>query len=106
MNVLSLFDGMSGGQLALERTNIKYNKYFASEVCEPAIKITQKNYPNTIQLGDVAKIDESVLKKLPKISLLIGGSPCQNVSIAVINNSVHSPGLKGKRSSLFYEYIR
>jgi len=106
MNVLSLFDGMSGGQLALERANIKYNKCFASEVYEPAIKITQKNYPNTIQLGDVAKIDENVLKKLPKISLLIGGSPCQNLSIAVINNPEHNQGLKGKKSSLFYEYIR
>lgn len=106
MNILSLFDGMSCGQLALQRAGIKYDKYFASEIYEPAIKITQKNYPNTIQLGDVTKIDEDRLKQLPKIDLLIGGSPCQNLSIAVINNYEHNQGLKGEKSSLFYEYVR
>ena len=55
MNVLSLFDGMSCGQIALDKLEIKVNKYFASEIDKYAIEITQKNYPNTIQLGDVIK---------------------------------------------------
>ena len=79
MNVLSLFDGMSCGQIALNRVGIKYNKYFASEIKPHAIKVTQHNYPNTIQLGDVTKIKVS---DLPKIDLLIGGSPCQDFSSA------------------------
>lgn len=79
INVLSLFDGMSCGQQALERTGIKVNKYYASEIDKYAIKVTQANYPNTIQLGSVVDIDVS---KLPKIDLLIGGSPCQSFSFA------------------------
>ncbi len=77
LNVLSLFDGISCGQIALERANIKINKYFASEININSIKITQKNYPKTIQIGDVTKINS---KDLPKIDLLIGGSPCQDFS--------------------------
>ena len=72
MNVLSLFDGISCGQVALERANIKVEKYYASEIDEFAISITQKNYPNTIQIGDVFSIDYS---ELDNIDLLIGGSP-------------------------------
>ena len=79
INVLSLFDGISAGQIALNRANIQYENYFASEIDKYAIKVTQANYPNTIQLGDVRNID---LSKLPKIDLLIGGSPCQGFSIA------------------------
>ena len=56
MNVLSLFDGMSCGQIALNRANIKYDNYYASEIDKYGINITQKNYPNTIQLGDVQKL--------------------------------------------------
>ena len=56
MNVLSLFDGMSCGQIALEKANIKVDQYFASEIKPHAIKVTQHNYPNTIQLGDVRNI--------------------------------------------------
>lgn len=67
MNVLSLFDGMSCGRVALERSGIGIKSYFASEIDKYAIQIAQKNYPNTIQLGDVTKIDENVLKKLPKV---------------------------------------
>ena len=74
INVLSLFDGMSCGQIALNRVGIKYDNYFASEIEKYAIKVTQHNYPNTIQLGDVTKIKSC---DLPKIDLLIGGSPCQ-----------------------------
>lgn len=79
MNVLSLFDGMSCGQQALERLGIKVNKYFASEIDKHAIKVTMANYPNTIQLGSVVDVKGS---DLPKIDLLIGGSPCQSFSFA------------------------
>lgn len=79
INVLSLFDGMSCGQQALERVGIDVCNYFASEIDKYAIMVTQHNYPNTIQLGDVTKLDVS---SLPKIDLLIGGSPCTNFSFA------------------------
>lgn len=73
MNVLSLFDGMSCGQIALNRAGIKYDKYFASEIDRAAIKVTMANYPETIQLGSVTEVKA---ENLPKIDLLIGGSPC------------------------------
>jgi DNA (cytosine-5)-methyltransferase 3A len=79
MNVLSLFDGCSCGQQALERANIKVNNYFASEIDKYAIKVTMANYPNTIQLGSVVDVKGA---DLPKIDLLIGGSPCQSFSFA------------------------
>lgn len=79
MNVLSLFDGMSCGQQALERCGIEVEKYFASEIDKHAIAVTQKNYPNTIQLGNVVDIYGSTLGG---IDLLIGGSPCQSFSFA------------------------
>ena len=99
MNVLSLFDGMSCGQIALNRAGIKYDNYFASEIKKHAIKVTQHNYPNTIQLGDVTKIKA---EDLPKIDLLIGGSPCQDFSKA----NKERKGLNGEKSSLFFEYVR
>jgi len=99
MNVLSLFDGMSCGQIALDKLGIKVNKYFASEIKKSAIEVTQHNYPNTIQLGDVTKIKA---KDLPKIDLLIGGSPCQDFSRA----NKERKGVDGEKSSLFFEYIR
>ncbi|MCK9417311.1 DNA cytosine methyltransferase [Candidatus Dojkabacteria bacterium] len=98
MNVLSLFDGMSCGQIALERAGIKYDNYFASEIDKYAIQVTQKNYPKTIQLGDVTKIKGS---DLPQIDLLIGGSPCQGFSIAGKQLNFDDP-----RSKLFFEYVR
>jgi DNA (cytosine-5)-methyltransferase 3A len=79
MNVLSLFDGMSCGQQALERAGIKVDKYFASEIDKYAIQVTMANYPNTIQLGSVVNVDGH---SLPKIDILIGGSPCQSFSFA------------------------
>ena len=79
MNVLSLFDGMSCGQQALERAGIKVDKYFASEIDKYAIQVTMANYPDTIQLGSVVGVDGY---SLPKIDLLIGGSPCQSFSFA------------------------
>jgi DNA (cytosine-5)-methyltransferase 3A len=99
MNVLSLFDGMSCGQIALNRCGIKYNNYFASEIKPHAIKVTQHNYPNTIQLGDVRNISAI---DLPKIDLLIGGSPCQDFSLA----NKERKGLQGVKSGLFFEYLR
>jgi DNA (cytosine-5)-methyltransferase 3A len=98
MNVLSLFDGMSCGQIALNKAAIKYDKYFASEIDKYAIKVTQENFPNTIQLGDVTKID---FKSLSKIDLLIGGSPCQGFSFAGKQLNFND-----SRSALFFEYVR
>lgn len=103
MNVLSLFDGISCGQIALQRAGIKVDKYYASEIKDIAIKCTQSNFPNTIQLGDVTKLD---LSNIDKIDLLIGGSPCQDLSIANVINKGNQEGLNGKKSSLFYEYVR
>ena len=99
MNVLSLFDGMSCGQIALNKAGVKYDNYFASEIKPHGIKITQHNYSNTIQIGDVTKI---YAKDLPKIDLLIGGSPCQDFSSA----NKEKLGLEGLKSGLFYEYLR
>jgi DNA (cytosine-5)-methyltransferase 3A len=96
MNVLSLFDGISCGQIALNKANIQYNNYFASEIDKNAIKVTQHHYPNTVQLGDVTKIEFIA----SKIDLLIGGSPCQSFSSAGNRN-----GFDGK-SGLFWEYVR
>ena len=79
MNVLSLFDGMSCGQQALERAGFKVDNYFASEIDKYAIQVTMANYPNTKQLGSVINVDGY---SLPKIDLLIGGSPCQSFSFA------------------------
>lgn len=79
MNVLSLFDGMSCGQIALKQLGIIPEKYYASEIDKHAIKQTQLNFPNTIQLGDVTRVDVS---RLEPIDLLIGGSPCQSFSFA------------------------
>ena len=98
MNVLSCFDGMSCGQIALNRAGIKYDKYFASEIDQPAIKVTQHNYPNTIQLGDVTKV---FAKDLPKIGLLFGGSPCQGFSFAG-----KQLNFEDERSKLFFEFVR
>lgn len=79
MNVLSLFDGMSCGQIALERVGIKVDNYYASEIDKYAIQVTQHNYPNTKQLGSITELKGEYL---PKIDLLIGGSSCQNFSFA------------------------
>ena len=99
MRVLSLFDGISCGQLALQRANVPVEVYYASEIDKYAIQITQKNFPNTIQLGDVNKIDFT--KFIGKIDMVIGGSPCQDLSIAKQDRK----GLKGERSGLFYKFV-
>jgi DNA (cytosine-5)-methyltransferase 3A len=96
-NVLSLFDGMSCGQIALNKVGIQYDNYYASEIDEPAISVTQHNYPNTIQMGSITELQSS---QLPKIDLLFGGSPCQSFS-----NAGNGTGFDGK-SGLFYDYVR
>jgi len=99
MNVLSLFDGISCGQVALQKAGIPYKKYIASEIDQRAIKVTQKNFPKTIQFGDVRFIKPYHF--LEPIDLLIGGSPCQDLSVAG-----NMKGLEGVKSRLFYEYLR
>ena len=98
INVLSLFDGISCGQIALNRLGIGKYTYFASEVDEKAIKVTMHNYPKTVQLGDVTKIKA---QDLPTIDLLIGGSPCQGFSFAGSKLNFEHP-----ESRLFFEYVR
>jgi site-specific DNA-cytosine methylase len=98
MNVLSLFDGMGCGQIALERVGIEVENYFASEIDKYAIKVTQANYPNTKHIGDVTKVKG---EDLPKIDLLIGGSPCQGFSFAG-----KKLNFDDDRSKLFFEFVR
>ena len=98
INVLSLFDGMSCGQIALREAGIKVNKYFASEIDKFAIQQTQHNFPDTVQLGSVTGVRAA---DLPHIDLLIGGSPCQGFSFAGKQLNFNDP-----RSVLFFEYVR
>ena len=100
MNVLSLFDGMSCGQIALNKAGVKYDTYFASEVDKYAIKVAQANYPDTVQIGDVTQVDHT---RLPfgGIDLLMGGSPCQGFSFAGKQLNFDDP-----RSKLFFEFVR
>ena len=98
MNTLSLFDGMSCGQLALQKARVHYDNYYASEIDKFAIKVTQENFPHTIQVGDVKELNAS---HLPKIDLLIGGSPCHGFS-----RSVKGLNFKDPRSELFFEFVR
>jgi DNA (cytosine-5)-methyltransferase 3A len=98
MTVLSLFDGISAARVALDRAGIKVDRYYASEIKPHAIKIAQSMFPDTVQLGDVNKID---FYALPPVDLLIFGSPCQDLSCA--NNE--QKGLEGERSGLFYKAV-
>jgi DNA-cytosine methyltransferase len=98
LNVLSLFDGMSCGQIALERAGIKVNNYFASEIDKYAIQVAKHNYPNMQHIGDVTQVKAN---ELPKIDLLIGGSPCQGFSFAGKQLNFDDP-----RSKLFFEFVR
>ena len=98
MNVLSLFDGMSCGQIALNKLAIKYDNYFASEIDKYAIQVTQNNYPNTKQIGSVTDVNA---EDLPNIDLFIGGSPCQGFS-----TSGKMLNFDDDRSKLFFEFVR
>jgi DNA-cytosine methyltransferase len=97
MKVLSLFDGMSCGQLALKKAGINVENYYASEIDKYAIKVTQANFPNTIQLGD---INDWKNWELPKIDLILGGSPCQGFSFAGKQLNFKDP-----RSALFFKFV-
>lgn len=99
MNVLSLFDGISAGQVALERAGIEVDNYYAAEIDKYTIKVTQTNYPDTIQLGDVTKWREWDID-WASIDLLIGGSPCQGFSFAGKQLAFDDP-----RSALFFVYV-
>lgn len=103
MNVLSLCDGMSCGQIALERAGIKIDTYYASEIADYSIKITQKNYPNTIQIGDMTKLTEGDLNKFKGIDLLLCGTPCKSLSITNIKE--YEKGLNGS-SKLFFDFVK
>lgn len=98
LNVLSLFDGISCAQIALERAGFKVANYFASEIEDIPIKVAKHNYLNTIHLGDVTRIKAA---ELPKIDLLIGGSPCQGFS-----SLGKQLNFDDSRSKLFFEYVR
>ena len=117
ITVLSLFDGISCGQLALKRAGIKVRKYYASEIKKIAIKVTMEHFPDTVQIGDIEKvrynretkelITENGVYQTEGIDLVIGGSPCQNFSIARVSMGTKEiEGLKGDKSKLFYEYLR
>jgi len=101
-DVVSLFDGMSCGQIALNRVGIDYRNYYACEIEKYPMQVTQKNYPDTIQLGDVTKFTPSVASKWDiECDLLMGGSPCQGFSFAGKQLNFDDP-----RSKLFFEFIR
>ena len=100
MNVLSLFGGIECGRVAFDRMGIKVDKYYSSEIEQNPIKVAINNYPDIIQLGDITLIDNTILSNLPKIDILIGGSPCQTFSNAGLRT-----GFDGK-SGLYYEYSR
>jgi DNA-cytosine methyltransferase len=98
MNVLSLFDGMSCTQIALKNLGIKVDTYYASEIDKYAIKVAKENFPETIHLGDIKDIKG---KDLPKIDLIVAGSPCQGFSFAGKQLAFDDP-----RSALFFEFVR
>ena len=104
INVFSLFDGMSCGQLALKKANIPVGIYHASEIDKWAIKITQKNFPFTLQMGDITQLDDrrlEIIREEIGIDLVMGGSPCQGFSFAGKNLNFEDP-----RSKLFFDFVR
>jgi DNA-cytosine methyltransferase len=98
MNVLSLFDGMSCGRIALDQLGIPVDKYYASEIDKYAIQVAQANYPDTIHVGDICNLDPEDYKD---IDLILAGSPCQGFSFAGKQLAFDDP-----RSALFFEFIR
>lgn len=114
INVLSLFDGMSCGQIALKELGIKINSYYASEIDKNAIKVTLDNFPETIQMGDIREIKEDEINELPKIDLIMAGFPCRDLSIITRNGGsknwkeMHGKGegLEGEHSGLYHEFMR
>ena len=107
MKVLSLFDGISCGMVALERAGIPVEKYYASEIDTYAMKVSQKNYPQIIQLGDIEDINRETIKELGHIDLIIGGSPCQGLSSSNVWLKDGEYGVNGTgKSRLFWQYVR
>lgn len=98
MNVLSLFDGISCGQLALKSAGVPIDNYFASEIDKNAVKVTQYHFPDTVQLGDVTTV---CFDDLPKIDLICGGNPCQSFSFSGKQVNFNDP-----RGQLFFQYVR
>ena len=107
MKILSLCDGISGGQQAFDMLGVKFdgveNKYYASEIAEYSIKVTQKNYPSTIQIGDMTKLTNDYLDSLEEIDVLLSGTPCKSLSRTHIGN--YNEGLDGS-SKLFWDFVR
>lgn len=104
IKVISCFDGISCGMVALERAGIKVDEYYASEIDKHAIEVSKKNYPNIKHIGDVTKVKG---ENLPKIDLLIGGSPCQGLSSSDVYLKDGEYGVNGTgKSRLFWEYVR
>jgi DNA (cytosine-5)-methyltransferase 3A len=99
MNVLSLFDGISCARMALQRAGVEVATYYASEIEPNAIKVAMAQHPTTKQLGNVKDLK---LEELPRIDLLVGGSPCQDLSSAKHERK----GLEGDRSGLFWQYAK
>ena len=107
LNVLSLFDGISCGRVALERAGIVVDGYYSSEIDPYAIKISEYNYSDIIRLGDVCNINSKIIDLLPRIDLVMGGSPCQGLSSANVWLKDGEYGVNGSgKSRLFWEYVR
>ena len=107
MKILSLFDGISCARAALQKAGIPVEVYYASEIDERAVQVAQKNFPDTVHIGDVKNVGKRVSVNngffdMPDIDLIIGGSPCQDLSIAKHDRK----GLWGEKSGLFWEYVR
>lgn len=107
MKVLSLFDGISCGMVALERAGIPVEKYYASEIEPSAMKISEKNYPSIIQLGNIENITKETINQIGNIDLVIGGSPCQGLSSSNVWLKYGEYGVNGTgKSRLFWQYVR
>ena len=103
MKILSLCDGMSCGQIAASKIKLNVESYYASEIADYSIKITQKNYPNTIQIGDMTKITNKQLDEFKNVDLLLSGTPCK--SLSVTNIKEYKKGLDGS-SKLFFDFVK
>ena len=103
MKILSLCDGMSCGQIAANKIKLNVESYYASEIADYSIKITQKNYPNTIQIGDMTKITNKQLDEFKNVDLLLSGTPCK--SLSVTNIKEYKKGLDGS-SKLFFDFVK
>lgn len=107
IKVLSLFDGISCGRVALERAGIEIETYYASEIDESAISISRANYSNIIQLGNIKEITYETIRNLSLIDLVIGGSPCQGLSSSNVWLKDGEYGVNGTgKSNLFWDYVR